>query len=276
MRSEDQRRRNRCLTVSPQEGGADRRLGATRRRVAGLSGLQKVLLSTFGALLLCSFGCVMPRSGSGALVLKESPAEDEETVLVSPILLARQESAEHLFFGFGEEPEEDATLYQDFPLTPVGDEEEQPTSSADHLRRIFAAAELLWPVNGRITSPFGMRRGRLHAGVDIGAPRGTPIRASLSGQVLLSTRKRAYGKVVVLGHGHDHQTLYAHLLSTKVKSGSFVNQGDIIGYVGRTGRATGYHLHFETRVAGGVPQDPLRFLPDLGNGNRPRSHASLD
>lgn len=231
-----------------------------------------LLLAGLSVLWLSASGCVMPRGSHSELVLKDSPAEHEETVSMSPILLARQESAEKVFFGFDAEPDDDSTLYQDFPL----EDEALPITSKDPMRRVFAAAEMLWPVNGRITSPFGMRRGRLHAGVDIGAPRGTPIRASLAGQVLLSSRKRAYGKVVVLGHGHDHQTLYAHLLTTKVKSGSFVNQGDIIGYVGRTGRATGYHLHFETRVAGGVPQDPLRYLPVLDGEDVTRTHASLD
>lgn len=231
-----------------------------------------LFLCGLGVLWLSAAGCVMIRGSHSELVLKDSLAEKGETVSVSPILLARQESAEKVFFGYGVEPRGEATLYQDYPL----EDEALPTTSQDSMRRVFAVAEMLWPVNGRITSPFGMRRGRLHAGLDIGAPRGTPIRASLAGQVLLSSRKRAYGKVVVLGHGHDHQTLYAHLLRSKVKSGSFVNQGDIIGYVGRTGRATGYHLHFETRVAGGIPQDPLRYLPSVDGEVVTRTQAALD
>jgi murein DD-endopeptidase MepM/ murein hydrolase activator NlpD len=87
---------------------------------------------------------------------------------------------------------------------------------------------------------------------------------------LISARRRAYGNVVVVGHDHNAQTLYAHLHKMIVRSGQYVDQGEVIGYVGRTGRATGYHLHFETRVSGGVPQDPMRSLPE-----RPRSTAAL-
>jgi murein DD-endopeptidase MepM/ murein hydrolase activator NlpD len=136
---------------------------------------------------------------------------------------------------------------------------------------VVSVQGLIWPVIGGISSPFGMRRGRLHAGIDIRANRGTPILASQSGQVLISARRRAYGKVVVVGHDHDVQTLYAHLIKMIVRSGQYVEQGDVIGYVGRTGRATGYHLHFETRVAGGVPQDPMRSLPE-----RPRVQARIE
>ncbi len=216
--------------------------------------------------------CLLGRVSHSELVLKDSPAAEREVVSMSPILLARQEKAEKTFFGFQKNSKEERLNYQEFPL----DGETLPLSSEDVVKeKVFDAARLLWPVgNGRITSPFGMRRGRLHAGIDIGAVRGTPIVASLSGQVLISARRRAYGKVVVLGHDHDHQTLYAHMLRMKVKPGQFVNRGDVIGYVGRTGRATGYHLHFETRVAGGVPQDPMRFLPSLEVA-RSKKQASL-
>lgn len=121
--------------------------------------------------------------------------------------------------------------------------------------------DLSWPLDGNVTSPFGMRRGRLHAGVDIKGLKGDPIIAAADGQVLLAKRKRAYGVVAIVGHDHDTQTLYAHMLRLAVREGQFVRAGELLGYVGRSGRATGYHLHFETRVAGGVPQDPLRFLP---------------
>jgi len=107
-----------------------------------------------------------------------------------------------------------------------------------------------------------MRRGRLHAGVDIKGLKGDPIIAAADGQILLAKRKRAYGVVAIVGHEHDTQTLYAHMLRLAVREGQFVRAGEILGYVGRSGRATGYHLHFETRVSGGIPQDPMRFLPN--------------
>lgn len=89
-------------------------------------------------------------------------------------------------------------------------------------------------------------------GIDIGAPAGTPIMAAASGEVIVSRNggwNGGYGNYVVIKHGNGTQTLYAHLSSTATNVGSTVNQGDTIGYMGRTGKATGIHLHFEIRGA---------------------------
>ena len=113
------------------------------------------------------------------------------------------------------------------------------------------------PVSGaRLTSGFGMRRhpllgySKMHTGVDFGVPYGTPIRAAGSGTVELAGRHGAYGVAVGLRHNGKYETLYAHLskLAAGIRRGGKVNQGQIIGYVGATGRATGPHLHYEVRV----------------------------
>jgi murein DD-endopeptidase MepM/ murein hydrolase activator NlpD len=118
---------------------------------------------------------------------------------------------------------------------------------------------LVWPVNGPVTSGFGMRWGRLHAGVDIGVPTGTPIRAAASGKVVLMGPTGGYGNYTCVQHGGGLSTCYAHQSRFGTSMGASVSQGQVIGYVGCTGRCFGDHLHFETRV-GGSPTDPLGYL----------------
>jgi murein DD-endopeptidase MepM/ murein hydrolase activator NlpD len=119
---------------------------------------------------------------------------------------------------------------------------------------------LRWPVGGPVTSEFGSRWGRQHAGIDIGAGTGTPIRAAKGGTVIFSGTQGGYGNVVIIDHGGGLSTLYAHQSRRAASDGDEVSQGDVIGYVGSTGHSTGPHLHFETRV-GGSPQNPRRYLP---------------
>jgi murein DD-endopeptidase MepM/ murein hydrolase activator NlpD len=122
-----------------------------------------------------------------------------------------------------------------------------------------------YPLRGRLTSPFGMRRHPMfkvvsfHSGVDLAAPLGTPIKASDSGKVIFTGWYGGYGKVVIVDHGKDFSTLYAHLGSTATSAGKTVSQGQVIGYEGRTGYSTGPHLHFEVRKSG-RPQNPLNYL----------------
>ena len=118
------------------------------------------------------------------------------------------------------------------------------------------------PTNGAFTSPFGMRWGRLHAGIDVGAPEGTPIYAADSGTVILMQGVGAsggYGNYTCIGHGSSLSTCYAHQSRFATSQGARVRKGQLIGYVGNTGRSFGAHLHFEVRV-NGVPQDPMRYL----------------
>jgi len=120
------------------------------------------------------------------------------------------------------------------------------------------SGSMIWPVNGTLTSPFGMRWGRLHAGIDIAAPGGTPIRAAKSGSITLAAPYGGYGNYTCIDHGGGLSTCYAHQSSFAITSGS-VSQGDVIGYVGNTGASFGDHLHFEVRI-NGVPVDPMGYL----------------
>ena len=115
------------------------------------------------------------------------------------------------------------------------------------------------PTNGSFTSPFGMRWGRLHAGVDIAAPIGTPIRAADSGRVAIAGPTGGYGNYTCIQHGGNLSTCYGHQSRIGVSVGASVRQGQVIGAVGNTGNSTGPHLHFEVRV-GGSPVNPMGYL----------------
>jgi peptidoglycan DL-endopeptidase CwlO len=118
---------------------------------------------------------------------------------------------------------------------------------------------LIWPVNGSISSPFGPRWGRLHAGIDIPAGTGTPIRAADGGTVAIAGWMGGYGNYTCIQHGGALSTCYAHQSSIGVSVGQSVGQGQVIGAVGNTGNSFGAHLHFEVRV-NGSPVDPLGYL----------------
>jgi murein DD-endopeptidase MepM/ murein hydrolase activator NlpD len=120
--------------------------------------------------------------------------------------------------------------------------------------------DLTWPVDGRVISPFGKRHGGWHAGMDIKAEAGTPILAAAPGVVISSGQERAYGRIIRIEHDSGFVTVYAHNLENLVEVGDRVSGGTIIATVGRTGRATAPHLHFEVRHEGMV-YNPLHLLP---------------
>jgi peptidoglycan DL-endopeptidase CwlO len=121
------------------------------------------------------------------------------------------------------------------------------------------SGSLIWPANGSISSPFGMRWGRLHAGIDIPLPEGTGLRAADSGTVAIAGWTGGYGNYTCIQHGGSLSTCYAHQSSIGVSVGQSVSQGQVIGASGNTGNSTGPHLHFEVRVNGN-PVDPLGYL----------------
>jgi murein DD-endopeptidase MepM/ murein hydrolase activator NlpD len=127
-----------------------------------------------------------------------------------------------------------------------------------------ATGVLQWPVVGPVTSPFGWRIHpifhvrKFHTGIDIGVGYGTPIHAADGGRVIYATWMSGYGNTTIIDHGNGISTLYAHQSTILISSGS-VTKGQVIGYVGATGYATGPHLHFEVRVNGN-PVNPLGYL----------------
>ncbi len=170
---------------------------------------------------------------------------------------------------------------QQVSLSQLSEQERQEVSEAEALEQQSAAlaariraaqtggssqapapsgnGTFIWPVSGPVTSPFGMRWGRMHEGIDIAAPSGTPIKAAGSGTVIYSGWMEGYGNLVVIDHGNGLATAYAHQSAIAAALGQHAAQGQVIGYVGSTGHSFGPHLHFEVRV-NGVPVDPLGYL----------------
>jgi murein DD-endopeptidase MepM/ murein hydrolase activator NlpD len=120
-----------------------------------------------------------------------------------------------------------------------------------------SSSGFVWPVSGVLTSGFGWRWGRMHEGIDISAPCGTPIRAAASGTVISAGWMGGYGNLTIIDHGNGLATAYAH--QTAIYAGGGVSQGQTIGSVGTTGHSTGCHLHFEVRVNGSAV-DPMGYL----------------
>ena len=146
-----------------------------------------------------------------------------------------------------------------FPTFP-----ETPPSEDAHPSVGLRGKKMLWPVNGAVSSGFGKRGSRKHDGIDIPMPAGTVIRVAKDGVVARTGTNKTpcysgYGNFVLVNHGNGLQTLYAHCQKVTVKVGQKLQEGQIIANVGRTGRATTNHLHFEVRI-NGKPVNPVPYL----------------
>ena len=127
-----------------------------------------------------------------------------------------------------------------------------------------------WPVDphvASVSSAFGPRPGgSRHQGIDLSAPKGTPVRATAAGKVVVAEREGAFGRTVVVDHGNGYRTRYAHLRRIVVDPGERVRDGEILGKVGKSGNASGFHLHYEI-THDGAPVDPWPFM---ATDSRPR------
>ena len=120
----------------------------------------------------------------------------------------------------------------------------------------------IWPAKGTITSGYGMRRGRMHKGIDIAAPIGTPILAAAGGEVISAGwNSGGFGNLVKIKHPDGNMTLYAHNHRILVAQGQEVRQGQQIAEMGSTGRSSGPHLHFEIHLNGRSAVNPIFYLP---------------
>jgi murein DD-endopeptidase MepM/ murein hydrolase activator NlpD len=138
----------------------------------------------------------------------------------------------------------------------------------------FDRSRFAWPSDGDVMSPFGIRNGKRHDGIDIKAKSGDPIKAAADGLVAYNGKIRGYGNLLIVRHRDNFFTVYAHNSKNKAKKGQKVAKGEVIGYVGATGRATGPHLHFEVRE-GQKARNPVFLLPAVG-GKRTEMVASKD
>jgi murein DD-endopeptidase MepM/ murein hydrolase activator NlpD len=127
------------------------------------------------------------------------------------------------------------------------------------------SAPNLWPVEGQVTGSFGERidpfngEGAFHSGVDIGSSYGHPIVAPADGVVTMTDTMGGYGKTIMISHGNGISTRYGHLSGFAVTAGQHVQRGEVIGYVGESGRSTGPHLHYEVRI-NDTPVNPYKYL----------------
>jgi murein DD-endopeptidase MepM/ murein hydrolase activator NlpD len=147
-------------------------------------------------------------------------------------------------------------------LVPGPGEPVPKTRGGRDLASREADLHFAWPVSGKLSSGFGWRSGRRHEGIDIRAKRGTPVHVAEAGRVIYSGRLGDYGNVVIVKHAGRYSTVYAHNHKNRVRKGAFVEKGEVIAEVGRTGNATGSHLHFEVR-RDRIADDPLRYLPEI-------------
>ena len=152
------------------------------------------------------------------------------------------------------ETKEPSMASDDARKTPPGDGIDNPPWLGKKL-------DIIWPIQGKINSPFGLRGKKLHAGIDIASPSYQEVKAAMDGEVILARRfSSGYGNGVVLRHDRGFTTIYGHMNVLIAQEGEAVHQGQAIGGAGSTGRATGPHLHFEVRYHG-RPVDPLPLLP---------------
>jgi murein DD-endopeptidase MepM/ murein hydrolase activator NlpD len=134
-----------------------------------------------------------------------------------------------------------------------------------HQRSLMASKPSIWPVRGWLTSRFGLRHSpffdglTFHAGLDIANEEGTSIKAPADGIVTFASWQGSYGKLIVIDHGYGFSTRYGHLHRILVNAGQRVRRGQVIAFLGSTGRSSAPHLHYEVRV-NGVPVDPFQYL----------------
>ena len=189
-------------------------------------------------------------------------------ILLSILLTPDNLYAEEIDYqALQEDPLETAYRKLGSPGDIEWDEEEMISGGAPLL-----ISDMKWPLkSGELSSLFSRTRSkgrRKHLGIDIVAPKGTPVHAVLDGivEVVSNGGKgfRGYGRVIIINHSDQLWTLYSHCSTMNVKVGQRVKRGDVIAAVGRTGRATTNHLHFEVRNAKGTALDPMKYLPEYG------------
>ena len=145
---------------------------------------------------------------------------------------------------------------------------------------MLASTPSIWPVRGYFSSTYGHRKDpftgarAMHYGIDISTPAGRPIVATADGIVLYAARRGTYGNIVVIDHKFDMMTRYAHLSKFTVKAGKRVKRGDVIGYVGNTGRSRAPHLHYEVWVDDRTAH-PLDYILEYYRSFDPRNRPLL-
>ena len=204
-------------------------------------------------------------AATAALADKTAKAQEAQSALVSrqSALASARSDKQSLLGGIKakrENDEEDLEAMQAASAAIAAQIQSSGSSTSDPgpTDGTPSTSGFIWPVSGPITSPFGWRWGRMHEGIDIGAPTGTAIHAAKAGTIIFAGVQSGYGNIVIIDHGGGVATAYGHMSAIWVGGGS-VSQGQGIGAVGCTGHCTGPHLHFEVRI-NGAPVNPLNYL----------------
>jgi murein DD-endopeptidase MepM/ murein hydrolase activator NlpD len=202
---------------------------------------------------------------AAAMLIAASPAAAQTEATSAQISAKVPNLAEGVNAPLGKGDEEFSQLFASWKALDNGNLSTSPN-------RFGVSIPSAMPVDSlRITSPFGMRyhpihhRYMGHKGVDLAAPTGTPVYASADGVVGKAEWFGGYGNYIQIEHGGDIETRYGHLSAYAVAAGDHVTKGELIGYVGSTGDATGPHLHYEVRIAGDAV-DPMPYLHGMDGG----------
>jgi murein DD-endopeptidase MepM/ murein hydrolase activator NlpD len=245
--------------VASKLGDSEKTVNEQKTQLLSLASKMKILEKDLGrisafdsklrVMLNAETGQAQPQSPIGG------PENNDFTK--SYLTLYRQELLARKMHSFLEELSTEARL-----------EEVQQQELVQNLlvkQETLATTPSIWPAEGWVSSPFGYRvspftgKRELHRGIDISGPVGTPIYSPAKGSVVFADRDGAYGLSVCIDHGGGVVTRYAHLHKFAVKSGQAVARGELIGYIGNTGRSTGPHLHYEVSL-NGLPVNPLRYI----------------
>ena len=197
------------------------------------------------------------RARAEELAAERDELEAEEEGLVA--LLERQQAEERRRAEAAAAAAESASSSSSSSPSSGSSSSSSSSSSGGSSAAAAPSGGYAWPMCARVTSEYGPRWGRMHRGIDLGAPVGSAIRAIRGGTVIFAGWQGGYGQTTLIDHGNGVVSLYAHQSRFAVSQGARVSQGQVIGYVGMTGSTTGPHLHLETRV-GGSAVNPRQYL----------------
>ena len=205
---------------------------------------------------------------SSPLYLDQKPKSDllkHESLFFKKPFLADHYADKEFELGYDITAQTETALFQS---QSIEQEVLQQWAKMSEQKNILQATPIIKPAEGWFSSKYGYRkdpmtkRRKMHSGLDIVAPRGTPIKAPADGKVKFAGYKGGYGKVVIISHGYGLETRFAHLSKIVVKNGQYVKRYQVLGGMGSTGKSTGTHLHYEVRIKG-VAVDPINYILEI-------------
>jgi murein DD-endopeptidase MepM/ murein hydrolase activator NlpD len=274
LRSDHQALQNDYATLEKQARQKDVQaasLGSLATEVSALYGLTAGRISSLNNTLRAGYG----RSAPVVVAAGTAPLKDVPITPADPNNDSYYKSVDAFYALRSSAMSGDVTRLLD--TTPALGHLANPLMPGHELAGLGTASSLdfanastpnLWPISGPITSSFGERdnpfgggndEGEFHPGLDISGPLGMPIHATADGVVTAANIVNGYGRMVTIDHGHGVETLYGHMSGYAVAAGQSITRGQIIGYIGHSGRTTGNHVHYEVRIHN-IPVNPHKYL----------------